>query len=76
MKVKRTDVTVRREGKDVEVREGKLLDETNRLAVVGVGLTRETRDDVGAKSKTGHLVRDLQRPASVRLSRMPSFHAA
>ena len=60
----------------MEVRERKLLDETYCIFVVRVGFAGKTRDDISAQADSRHGIGDLERPGSVRLSRMPAFHPA
>ena len=59
----------------MEIREGKLLDETHGSFVVRVGLARKPGDDVRAQADAGHGLGQLQRPGSVRFACMPSLHS-
>lgn len=72
----RLSTVLRRKRKDVEVSERKLLDESHGLFMIRCGLAGKARNDICSQADSGHGIGNLERPGSVRLSRMPSLHTA
>ena len=60
----------------VQVRKRQLFDEPQGILVVGLSLARKACNDIGTQADSWHALGDLECTSPVRLSRVPTFHAA